>query len=104
MWHHFSSLYGKKIKHLVFQKTKKKIAFGKPFFNVISFLELRLNVLLIRMCFVSKLLEANNLLSKKLICINGSFKQKNYLVRVNDIIKKTSKSLKSSILRFFTKK
>lgn len=104
MWHYFSSLYGKQIKHLVFQKTKKKTAFGKPFFSIVAFLELRLNILLIRMRFVSKLLESNLLLTKKLIDVNGIFKQKNYLVRVNDIIKSTPKKLKNPIARFFTKK
>jgi ribosomal protein S4 len=104
MWHYFSSLYGKQIKHLVFQKTKKKTAFGKPFFNIVTFLELRLNILLIRMRFVSKLLEANSLLAKKLIDVNGVFKRKNYLVRVNDIIKNISKNLKNPSARFFTKK
>lgn len=90
MWHHFSSLYGKQIKFLVFQKTKKKIAFGKPFFSVIAFLELRLNVLLIRIRFASKLLEANALVANGSIDVNGSFKQKSYLARVNDIIKRKS--------------
>lgn len=103
MWHHFSSLYGKQIKYLVFQKMKKKIAFGKPFFSILSFLELRLNILLIRMRFASKLLEANNLVSSQSIYVNGSLKQKNYLVRVNDIVYKKPKSL-SGLTRFFTKK
>jgi hypothetical protein len=56
------------------------------------------------MRFVSKLLESNLLLTKKLIDVNGIFKQKNYLVRVNDIIKSTPKKLKNPIARFFTKK
>jgi len=76
MWHHFSSLYGKQIKHLVFHKTKKKTAFGKRFFSIIAVLELRLNILLIRMRFASKLLEANVLVTKKLIDVNGFFRQK----------------------------
>lgn len=82
---------------------KKKIAFGKPFFSILSFLELRLNILLIRMRFASKLLEANNLVSSQSIYVNGSLKQKNYLVRVNDIVYKKPKSL-SGLTRFFTKK
>lgn len=82
---------------------KKKIAFGKPFFSILSFLELRLNILLIRMRFASKLLEANRLVSSRLIYINGSLQQKNYLVRVNDIVYKKPKSL-SDPTRFSTKK
>jgi len=88
MWHHFSSLYGKQIKFLVFKKTKKKIAFGKPFFSIMAFLELRLNILLIRMRFASKLLEANSLVSAGLVNINGVLKKKSYLVKVNDIIRR----------------
>jgi hypothetical protein len=45
---------------------------------------------LIRIRFASKLLEANTLLANKSIDVNGSFKQKSYLVRVNDIIKRKS--------------
>jgi ribosomal protein S4 len=82
---------------------KKKIAFGKPFFSILSSLELRLNILLIRMRFASKLLEANTLVSSRLIYVNGSLKQKNYLVRVNDIVYNKPKSLSGST-RFFTKK
>lgn len=90
MWHHFCSLYGNGIKFLVFKKTKKKIAFGKPFFSIISFLELRLNILLIRIRFASKLLESNVLVANGSINVNGSFKQKSYLCKVNDIINCTS--------------
>lgn len=104
MWHHLSNLYGKQIKYLVFKKTKTKLAFGKPFLTTLSFLELRLNILLIRMRFASKLLEANTLIAGKLVSVNGSFKQKTYLVRVNDIVKKTSLASNKPVLRFFAKK
>jgi len=103
MWHHFSNLYGKNIKYLVFKKTKTKLAFGKPFFNILSFLELRLNILLVRMRFASKLLEADSLITGKLVYVNGFLKQKHYLVRVNDIVKKVPLFSKKS-LRFFSKK
>lgn len=72
--------------------------------TTLSFLELRLNILLIRMRFASKLLEANTLIAGKLVSVNGSFKQKTYLVRVNDIVKKTSLASNKPVLRFFAKK
>ena len=112
MWHYFSGLYGKRIKFLVFKKTRKKIAFGKPFFSLIAFLELRLNILLIRIRFVSKVLEANTLLVNRSVVVNGFFKQKSYLAKVNDIIafnKLVFKVIggvdkKGKKLRFVTKK
>jgi ribosomal protein S4 len=79
-------LYGKKIKFLVFNKNCNKIAFGKPFMSMISFFELRLNILILRMRFAYKQLEANLLIMNGLILVNGVKKNKNYLVCVNDII------------------
>lgn len=108
MWHYVSSLYGKQIKFLVFKKTKKKTAFGKPFFSIMVFLELRLNILLVRMRFVSKLLEANSIVSKGLVHVNGFLKKKSYLVRLNDIIRKqvvVNRSIEQNKkIRFFYKK
>jgi len=89
IWHYFTSLYGKKIKSLIFNKTSNKIAFGKSFIAIIVFLELRLNILLLRMRFATKQLESNILIKKGFILVNGALKTKNYLARINDIIKKT---------------
>jgi len=89
IWHYFKGLYGNKFKHLVFNKTSNKIAFGKSFITIIAFLELRLNILLLRMRFANKQLESNTLIDKGFIVVNGALKTKNYLARVNDIIKKT---------------
>jgi ribosomal protein S4 len=71
LWHYFSSLYGKKFKSLIYKKAFRKIAFGKFFFFIITFLELRLGVLLIRMRFSSKLIESNNLIANGFILVNG---------------------------------
>ena len=89
IWHYFTSLYGKKIKSLVFNKASNKIAFGRSFIAIIAFLELRLNILLLRMRFATKQLESNTLINKGFILVNGVLKTKNYLARINDIIKKT---------------
>jgi len=104
MWHHFSSLYGKQIKYLFFQKIKKKTAFGKPFFSIVVLLELRLNILLVRMRFTTKVLEANALIAQRLVEVNGFFKQKNYLARKQDIVRSNPINLKGIAKRFFLKK
>lgn len=103
MWHYFVGLYGKKIKSLVFNKIGTKFAFGKPFMSMISFFELRLNVLILRMRFAYKQLEANLLILKGLILVNGIKKSKNYLVCINDIIKKIPMYFHEH-KRFFKKK
>lgn len=97
-------MYGKQIKHLVFKKTKKKIAFGKQFFSIVTFLELRLNILIVRMRFSSKLLTANLYIRNKLIYVNGFLRQKNYVVRVSDNVQKINGNLINSTARFFLKK
>jgi len=104
IWHHFSNLYGKKMKYFFFKKIKSNFAFGKSFFSIVSFLELRLNVLLLRIRFASKLMIANSLIEKGFISINGRLKKKNYLVCIGDIIKKKRVLLLSKKKRFFKKK
>lgn len=56
------------------------------------------------MRFSSKLLWANDCIRQKLIYVNGFLKQKNYLVRVNDIVQKKFESSINSTSRFFLKK
>jgi hypothetical protein len=41
------------------------------------------------MRFATKQLESNTLINKGFILVNGVLKTKNYLARINDIIKKT---------------
>ncbi len=89
MWHYFTGVYGKKIKSEVFTRTCRKMAFGKTFIKVLSCLELRLNILVLRMRFATKQLESNALIENKFILVNGACRLKNHLVRVGDIVKKT---------------
>ncbi len=89
MWHYFKGVYGKKIRAAVFTRACRKVAFGKTFINLLSCLELRLNILVLRMRFAIKQLESNALIENKLILVNGASRLKNYLVRVGDIVKKT---------------
>ena len=63
--------------------------FGSRFFNSLAFLELRLNILVLRIRFASKLIESNRLIDGGLILVNGSKKTKNYIVRLMDIIKRS---------------
>lgn len=86
IWHQMKNLYGKKIKKLVYSKTQWKIAYNNNFYNYLVFLELRLNILLIRIKFVSKLLIANFIIKNNFILINNNIKKKNYIVKIGDII------------------
>jgi len=49
-------------------------------------LELRLNILLIRLHFVTKLLQANIIILKNKVRVNGKVKHKYYMVSVGDLI------------------
>lgn len=87
VWHQLSSIYGKKIKNLAYSNNQSKVIFNVRFFNLLIFLESRLNILLLRIGFGFKLLEVNNLIKSNNIVINNQHKQCNYLVKVGDIIK-----------------
>lgn len=80
--------YGKPIKNLIYTKNQTKVIFGTKFFNVISFLELRLNILLLRIHFASKLSEANSLIKTGLVQVNGNKCHSNCVISVGDFITK----------------
>ena len=67
-------------------KSKSNL-FSMVSFKFLGFLELRLNILIVRLRFVSKIAEANKLIYKKYVLINGRRKEKNYLVQKKDILK-----------------
>lgn len=79
--------YGKKIQRLI-KKKKLLRAFGKRFFYSLAFLELRLNILLLRLLFIKNILEANTFVQKGIFLVNKKIKNKNYLVKVGDLIHK----------------
>ena len=83
----FSSLYGSKIKHRLHGVVKGKFAFGVRFSNFLYYLELRLNILIIRLRLIGKVVLANYLIGLKLICVNGNCKHKHYLVKIGDIFR-----------------
>nr|QFP99043.1 ribosomal protein S4 [Rhizaria sp.] len=86
IWHQLSVMYGKKIKNNVYVNHKSKIIFNSKFGNILCKLELRLNILILRLCFVKKLLESNCIIKEKKIRVNGLIKHKNYLVSTGDLI------------------
>jgi ribosomal protein S4 len=88
LWRHLATVYGKKIKSLVFKKVSKKIAFGSFFFFTLAFLELRLNILIVRMRFAGKLLIANEIIQNGSILVNNKKRSIHYLTRVNDVVQK----------------
>lgn len=79
-------LYGSKVKKLNYKKNQTKLLFGVKFFEVLSFLEMRFDILITRMGLVNNILEATKLISQKNITINGTYKKKYYLIRINDVI------------------
>ena len=90
------------IKALVFKKVSKKIAFGSFFFFTLAFLELRLNILIVRMRFAIKLLIANEAITNGSILVNNKKRSIHYLTRVNDVVQKQLKisgSKKPKILK-----
>ena len=86
IWHQLSVMYGKNIKKKTFNNYKSKSLFNSQFGLILCKLELRLNILLVRTYFATKLLQANFLIEIKKIKVNGLFKHKNYVVSVGDLI------------------
>ncbi len=92
IWRHLATMYGKKIKSLVFNNVSKKIVFDGPFFLTLAFFELRLNILIVRMGFATKLFIANELIRKGDILINNKKKSIHYLTRIKDVVQKQKQS------------
>jgi len=86
IWHQIIVLYGKKVKKLVYKNNKSKIVFNSNFFNFLIFLEMRLNIFLLRLNFFSKLFEANNFINNNRIFINKRNKKYNYLIKKKDVV------------------
>ena len=86
LWRQLSVVYGKRIKNKVYHNNKSKVIFNKRFMFILRNLELRLNVLLVRLHFVTKLLQANIVILKNKVRVNGEAKHKCYLVSIGDLI------------------
>jgi len=86
MWKQIIIMYGKKIKNLIYANKKTSKIFNTSFFNCLRFLENRLNTVLLRLNFFSKLLLINNNIKKKLILVNNKTKNYYYIMQIGDII------------------
>jgi ribosomal protein S4 len=96
-------MYGKKIKNQAYTNHKSKIIFSSKFGSVLCKLELRLNVLMVRMGFVNKLQQSDVLISKSKVIVNNNIKHKRYSVRIGDLISFIISSLKVRDLKRFEK-
>lgn len=83
---HFSKLYGSGFKRFIFVHSKNKVIFGKKFYLLLNLLETRLNILLVRLRFFTKLLLANLAIFDGNIFINGFVVKSNCLIFVSDLI------------------
>ena len=99
LWHQLSVVYGKQIKNRVYHKNKSKVIFNKRFIFILRGLELRLNILLVRLNFVTKLLQADIIILKNKVMVNGKAKHKWYLVSVGDLIMYNNKIIFSQRLK-----
>lgn len=86
VWHQIIKLYNKKIKNLIYSKTNSKLILNNSFFKFLTILERRLNIVLLRLRFFSKILEINDYVYKKKIFINNKIRNSNYLIKKGDII------------------
>jgi ribosomal protein S4 len=90
-------MYGKKIKNLIYTNHRTSKIFNAKFDSLLRKLELRLNILLIRINFAPKLLISNQNILNATILVNGKKKHPNYQVRISDVIsKKMSDSVNST--------
>jgi ribosomal protein S4 len=96
-------MYGKKIKNLAYVNHKSKLTFNSKFGGVLCKLELRLNVLIIRMGFVNKLQQADFIISAGKCMINNITKHKRYSLSVGDLTSFKVASLKIRDLKRFKK-
>ena len=103
IWHQLSTMYGKRIKNLAYKTSKSKVIFNSKFGSVLCKLELRLNVLMVRMGFVNKLQLVNRFISGGKVSVNFIIKDKKYSVRIGDLISFIMPSLKKDNLKRFKK-
>jgi ribosomal protein S4 len=96
-------LYGRTIKRLNYKKKLTHLLFGVRFFNILSYLELRLDILVFRVGVSSKLRQVQSYINCGSIVVNGLHKKTYYLVHIGDIIKKM-RSASYCIKRYTCKK
>jgi hypothetical protein len=67
---------------------QKKILNNSKFVLFLSLIELKLNIILVRMHFAYKVIESNFIIRYGFIVVNGVSKRKNYIVKINDLVQK----------------
>ena len=103
LWHQLSVVYGKKIKNFVYSNHKSKKIFNSKFGSILCKLELRLNILIVRMGFIDKLRMADQFIQEGKVTVNFFIKHRRYLIRINDLICFTNFFLKSHNFKRFKK-
>ena len=98
MWHQLTSVYGKKIKNILYSGHTNKKIFNTKFDNVLRKLELRLCVLLVRINLVRNLVIAQEYIKDSKIVVNGKKKHPNYQIRLQDLIVKNNSKSSSKFL------
>jgi hypothetical protein len=79
------------VKQSVYYKKLSKFAFGVRFVHVLTQLEVRFNILVLRLRFARTLAGANNLVASGTVTVNSKLKNKNFLVANGDLICKAIK-------------
>ena len=90
----------KKIKSRVYTNHKAKYLFNRRFGFILSRLELRLNVVIVRMGFLNKILNANEAIKNDIVKVNGLQKHKNYIINKNDLISVLTNKFSPKISKF----
>lgn len=93
IWHNLYTLYGSRIKYLKYKKTQTRFLFGVRFFKILSYFELRLDILMLRLGWVDSRLLAKSLISKGDVLVNGKKKKSQFLVNVGDTVQKIPRKL-----------
>jgi ribosomal protein S4 len=96
-------MYGKKIKNLAYVNHNSKVTFNTKFGGVLCKLELRLNVLILRMGFVNKLQQADFIISTGKCVVNNVIKHKRYFLSAGDLTAFKITYLKTRDLKRFKK-
>lgn len=103
IWHQLGVMYGKKIKNLAYVNHNSKVTFNTKFGGVLCKLELRLNVLILRMGFVNKLQQADFIISTGKCVVNNVIKHKRYFLSAGDLTAFKITYLKTRDLKRFKK-
>jgi ribosomal protein S4 len=104
IWHQLSVIYGKKIKNQAYSHHKSKFLFNSRFGSLLTQLEIRLNIVLLRLCFTDKLQKANEIIESGNIRVNSAYKHSRYLLSKGDLIiynKRMLKKRKLKMIRYF---